>query len=479
MANPTNGTSNGFVTWPAPEGETASTDFALTVHGQPVFVYTARVREEILKATDSIWTHADNCAADLVSFGLFDFSSPVEVVITPKRAFKTASVHPVSAGLKPQVIDGTIRFVMERPAPLTVLLDGLDDIALHLFAHKPETDLPDPKDPNVMYYGPGYHDITTLTIRSGQTLYLAGGAILRAKLDPGEQGTLNPRTKLRSYSGSVITVSMAENARVAGRGIIDCRALPHAARSTLVAWQSRNVRFEGITIRHSCNWQTIIMNSQSVEVDGIQVIGGRLNTDGINTVSSHHVHIRNCFVRSHDDSIAVKTTKPDAPASDIRVENCVIWNDWGYALGVTYETRSPISHVTYRNCDILCVRHWALGVHVVDSATIQNITFENIRVEDLNNAARRWQHTPMLLRLGITKDMWGTDKETGHIQNVVLRSVSLTGSTAAASEILGKDAEHQVENVMLEKVTYLGKTVANAQDMKMKVNEFTKEIRYS
>ncbi|PTX97502.1 hypothetical protein DB346_21140 [Verrucomicrobia bacterium LW23] len=473
----------GFVTWPAPEGEAPSADFTLAVQGRPVFVYQARVREEILKAKDTIWTHKEDCGADIASFALFDFSAPVEVAVTVQgtRAFTSATVHPLSAGIRPKVEGGVIRFTMDRPRPLTVLLDGADDVALHLFARVPEApgDVPDPKDPHVVWYGPGVHEITTLSLRSGQTLYLAGGAILRAKLRPNEIGIVSPRTGLRSYGTPVVLVQGGENVRVAGRGIIDCRALPHAARATLVARNSRNVRFEGITIRHSANWQVIVQTSESVVVDGLSVIGGRLNTDGINTVSSHHVHIRNCFVRSHDDSLAVKAMQPKAPAWDIRIEDCVIWNDWGYALGITYETRSPIYDVTYRNCDILCVRHWALGVYVVDSETARNITFEEIRVEDLTPAARRWKQTPMLLRFTIAKDMWGTDKEPGHIRNIVVRGVTLGGTAPAPSEIMGKDAEHRVVNVRLEKLSYLGKAAMSAEDMKLTLNEFTENVHFA
>lgn len=471
--------SDQVITWPAPAGEIASPDFELVVQSTPIFVYAARVREQIDEAKDSIWTHKPDCPADIASFAIFDFAGKVEVIITPKHQFATASIHPISAGITPKVAKGVIRFTMDRPRPLTLMLDGSDDVVLHLFARMPEINAPKQGDPNVIYFGPGYHDITTLTVASDQTLYLAGGAVLRAALDPKEEGTLSPRTKLRAYKGAVIGVNNAVNVRVLGRGIIDARALPHPARPTLVSAGSRNIRFEGITIRHSCNWQVISRNSQDVVIENLCVIGGRLNTDGINTVCSHNVQIRNCFVRAHDDALAVKTTQPNMPATDILIENCVVWNDWGYALGVTYETRSPISHVVFRNCDILCVRHWALGVHVVDSATIREITFENIRIEDAARAARRWKHPAKLLRVGITKDMWGTDKEAGHIDGVKFYKVSLDGETPMRSEVLGHSAENKVENVSIVGLKYLGKNVTKPEEMNLKTNEFVSGVTFS
>jgi hypothetical protein len=135
--------------------------------------------------------------------------------------------------------------------------------------------------------------------------------------------------------------------------------------------------------------------------------------------------------------------------------------------------------VIYRNCDILCFRHQALGVHVVDSATISDITFDNIRIEDAGNATRRWKHTATLIRLGITKDMWGTDPETGHISGVRIHNVSLQGKTALPSEVLGHDAKSQVEKIAIINLNYLGKIAMSAADANMKTNAFIGDLQFS
>ena len=50
---------------------------------------------------------------------------------------------------------------------------------LHLFTNPPEVDIPKRDDPDVFYFAPGVHDIEELELKSGQTLYLAGGAVVR------------------------------------------------------------------------------------------------------------------------------------------------------------------------------------------------------------------------------------------------------------------------------------------------------------
>jgi len=69
-------------------------------------------------------------------------------------------------------------------------------------------------------------------------------------------------------------------------------------------------------------------------------ISGRLNSDGINTGSSSRVTVRRTFVRSHDDSFAVKTTDPDRPATQVLYEDCVAGDAWGPRILLW---RSPVT----------------------------------------------------------------------------------------------------------------------------------------
>jgi len=75
-------------------------------------------------------------------------------------------------------------------------------------------------------------------------------------------------------------------------------------------------------------------------------------------------------MRTHDDTYAVKTTVPGRPSDDILYEGCQAWNDWGYALGITYETRAPIRNVRFKNCEILFARDIAMGVHATDGGPV-------------------------------------------------------------------------------------------------------------
>jgi polygalacturonase len=227
------------------------------------------------------------------------------------------------------------------------------------------------------------------------------------------------------------------------------------------------VRIEGIIIRNSPNWAVCLRDSEGVEVVNVKQVSGRLNSDGINPVGSRKVRIADCFIRNRDDSIAVKTTDPDRPSEDILAERCVLWNDWGYALGVTYETRAAIRRVTFRDCDIIHGTFAAMGIHVVDAGTVSDIAFQDIRVD---HAGER------LFLLNIGKDMWATDKEPGHIRAIRFKNVACAGPGIPPSRVSGHDAAHRVEEVTFENLRIGGKTVTDPAGGRFQINEHTAGI---
>ena len=458
---------DALVLHPGAPGEKASPDYGVSVNGKDAFVHTALVRREIDKPKGSIWTHKLDAPGETASFVAFDFDGTVKVRVRVNRPFKAATIHPLSLGIKPEIDRDTVEFSLSKPDKVTLMLDGSDKSPLHFFVSPPEKDVPRQGDANVLYFGPGVHRVGVTRVADGQTVYIAGGAIVYGQVLPDEKGKKSERTGLTGYAGATFLIDKVKGVRIRGRGIIDGSEMNHGTRSTITAMNSSDLEIEGVIIRDAANWCVNIRQCENVRAREVKIICGRLNSDGINPVGSKRVRIGDCFIRNHDDSIAVKATNPEFPAEDIVAERCVIWNDWGYALGVTYETRAPISNVTFRDCDVLDVLHWALGIHVVDSATISNITFENIRVERTRDK---------LVKFNVTSNMWGTDKERGRIRDVLVKNVRYIGRNAPGSQIEGFDADHLVQHVTFEGLMIGGKEIADAKAGGFKLNEFTKEV---
>jgi polygalacturonase len=210
-----------------------------------------------------------------------------------------------------------------------------------------------------------------------------------------------------------------------------------------------------------------------VTVADVKILGHRKNSDGIDLVNSRHVTVEDCFVRNYDDSIIVKATEP-APqdVEDITVRNCVVWCDWGFSLGMTYEARvANIRRLRFQDCDVLhgMACRGVLGVKNGDRATVSDVCFDNIRVEDAR---------VQLLELVIDRDMWSKDEQRGRIQNVVFRNVALTGGAFVPSTLAGHDAEHRVEDVTFENLRIHGKLITNAEEGKIRVNANVTGVRF-
>ena len=135
----------------------------------------------------------------------FDMGSPVEVMVKKNNG----TIHEVD--IRPQVNDiryvqykNVITFMLDKPRYLSVEFNGDRLHNLHVFANPMETETYSKEEKGVMYFGPGVHrpkDLPNNQIRipSNTTVYLAPGAVVKAKL----------------------WVDKAENVRIVGRGILD------------------------------------------------------------------------------------------------------------------------------------------------------------------------------------------------------------------------------------------------------------------
>ncbi len=476
--------SSALITWPAPASEVASPDYTLTVNGTAVFVYQACVRSQIHEHP-GLWTHTQNCAAERTSFAIFDMAGPVSLAIRPQRTFTSATVLPSRAALTPEVSDGAIYVHLLKPTHLTVLLDGSDENPLHLFIGEPEIDAPKPGDPQVIYFGPGVHETNGIHVRSGQTIYLAGGAVVKAKLMPETKPEVSDKWKVDIYNGAALDIRDVHDVRIAGRGILDGTLIPHPGWNLIPIERSQRVNIEGIVLRDAPNWNIRILESEDVTVKNVRIVSGRLNSDGINSVSSRRVSIRGCFVRNLDDGIVAKATVQNSPCEDILVEDCQLWSDWGYATGVTYETRSPVRRVRFERCDILFVRHWCMGVYVSDGSTVSDVLFHDIRVANVASyiscggsyIQALIKRPPILMRLGIASDVWANDTERGQIRHVVFHDVTVDGTSLPPSEFFGHDAEHTVDGVLLRHIQLNGRPpVIDSQGLRLTTNAFVHNV---
>jgi Glycosyl hydrolases family 28 len=418
---------------PVPTTEPTSPDFSITADQTPIPVYLAkiapaddRLRWHEMDDIKNSATYADHC-----SFAPFDIDSPATLTITCPNEIHSAKILPTSFNLHPQFTGKQITLTIIKPQNLTLEINDDPIHSLHLFASPIDQSPPSPTDPNVIYFGPGIHDIKqTLNITDNQTLYLAPGSILRA---------IGPGGSVVSLHGSHISLR--------GRGILDGSLSPIHSRNLLLVHGS-DITIDGIILRDSSTWNLPIRQSNNVTITNLKILGSRSNSDGIDICNSQNITIDNCFLRTLDDLIVVKSDKDQGEVHHVTVKNCILWNQVAHALSIGAELRENVDDVLFTDCDVIhdIGREWTLRIYHCDSATITNIRFENIRIEQ----------TKKLISLWIGKQIWTRDQSRGHIQDVTFKNIQATSTTPPQLELKGYDPDHAINNV-----TFTGITINN------------------
>jgi len=455
----------GSVTvYPAPAGEELSKDFAMRVEGQEVPVYAAKVAPaepaRRWKAMDDKAKSADYF--DRASFAYFDMQGPVKIVVTCPEAVASAKVLPASFQIRPTVEGKQIALSLNEPRHLAIEINGNWTGALHLFANPPETDRPSPKDPNVVYFGPGVHEVGSLEVGDNKTVYVAGGAVVRGVILPTEKFHISGYSGLKNYEPTFRL--KGKNITLRGRGIIDgSRSTTHARH--LVYVQGSDITLEGVILRDASTWTIPVRRSERVTISNLKLLGYRANSDGIDICNSRDVTVQGCFIRTLDDLVVVKSDKGQGPTGRIVVKNCVLWNEVAHALSIGAELREDVDDVLFTNCDVIhdLGREWTLRVYHCDAAKVSNVRFEDIRIEQ----------SPRLISLWIDKAVWTRDAERGHIRDVTFKNI-LAAADPLRVELKGFDAEHAVENVAFQDVVVNGKPLKPGD---VKSNEFVRGVR--
>jgi polygalacturonase len=257
----------------------------------------------------------------------------------------------------------------------------------------------------------------------------------------GDGAGENPHAPIFRLQGANITLR--------GRGIIDGSQCPWHTRSIVGATGS-NLHIEGVTLRDSSGFTLPVRRSDDVKIDNVKVFGWRGNSDGMDICNSRRVEITNCFLRTFDDLIVLKTDKGQGELSDVNVKNCVLWNEFAHALSLGAELREPLTNVVFSDCDIIRDkgREWLLRIFQSDSAPVKNVTFENIRIEE----ARR------LMSVWIGKAVWSKESERGHVDGVLFHNVHSVASSVPGplADLVGFDETHAVHDVRFDHVTVGG-----------------------
>ncbi len=437
------------VTYPAPTDEVSSTDWQVQAGEQKVDTYMARVLDPPFAGKQ--WDYGGDYA-----FANFDMLGPVEVRITSKRPLTNVVIRPRSLGIQPKLKDKhTLILTLDKPRKLSIEPDG-KKAPLLLFANPLETDVSKQGDEGVVYFGPGAHKPEKIVLQSDQTLYLAGGAVVKAEV-----------------------LVRGNNIRIRGRGILDgsdwkWRTGP--VGNLIAIRNCTNVEITGITLRGSSHWSIVPKHCQHVTIRNVKICNSRVqNDDGINPCNSQDVLITDCFIRSDDDCIAFKGLdfgRRNSNVERITVENCTLWCDRARIFLLGHESRAEyMRDIKLRNLDIIHFTMTPFLLEPGEDMRLQDITIEDIRIHG--------EGQRQFIRLRPVVNQYMRKQVPGFVSNIRFRNIKLDGQPGDyLVQLQGADTEHDVRDVIFENVSIAGSKLTK-ESKPLRIGRLTSNIQFS
>ena len=388
----------------------------------------------------------------------FDFRGKAEISVQKNNGlFSKVRIRPNPEGIEPVINGNTVHFTIGRPQNLSVEFDSDSKHNLHIFAGLPYAQRPEGL--NVVYFGPGVHKpengAEAFTARSGQTVYIDGGAVL---------------------DGAFVLESVHDVA-IIGHGIIE------QPKGGFLIKHSSNIRVEGLTFINPAHGTLACRQSQHVVLSSIKTFSAVPWGDGINIYSCEDVSLDKAFIRTSDDCFTVYGHRDDTygDARHIRVSNSVFWADTAHAmfLGMHGNTEKPetIEDVVFKNIDVLDLREdqpdyqGVMAIYAGDGNLVRNITFEDIRVDHIEEGKL------FNFRVGYNSK-YNSGPGRG-IENITLRNIAFTGQgTVGASVIEGYDQAHSVRHIEIENLRIDGQKLTEPAHGVLEIGHYADGVTF-
>lgn len=434
------------------------TDTQVKVDGYDCFVYDTNVNNS------RSWSTSYTPPQSRTPITYFDFAGRADITIeVPDRDIESVQISPLTSAIEANVDEAghQVSFTITEPGNYTVSFNDSTERALHIFTNEIEKDTPNLNDENVVYIGPGEWEMDTISMESGQTLYIAGGAVVH--------GTVNS--------------TFVKDVKVMGRGIIDGSEyegwMGKTARIPLQFDSCENVEIKDVIVLNPNAWVCQGYETNNAIIDGIRIISSRPNGDGITLQSCTNCDVKNCFVRSWDDSLVVKNYGDNS--ENISFSNMQLWTDLAQSMEIGYETNkgkkpnSSIKNINFEDITVLHNFHKpVVSVHNADDAVVEDITFKNITVEDAQMGSGDGAEAPYLIDLNIVQNgSWSSTSERGQIKNVTIDGLNVLAGKDCESRINGYDETHKVDGVTITNMKVLGQDITDFGEGGFKISEDT------
>ena len=450
---------------------------------------------------DSVWhtlrvggvdvpVYSARCGTNVHSFAWVDVDTDGDLALDVELTLTTADkarvvVLPEKSGVQATYAGGKVKAKLTAYGSYSFAFDESADKAVTLYvAPKTAVDVPQgwkrqtvepgkytreqtefTQTKTVYVFKKGVYDITSISIPTESTVYFESGVSLRIYEQPvGDKP---------DYFAAV-RASNVKNVKIVGRALLDfskCMGGMEKTKGVYDFYNATDMQVEGLISVNSNSWTMCFTDCENVRVSRCMFFSYRTFSDGIMLSDCRDSGATDCFVRTGDDAIEVKSTssRNGAMTRNIVYENNCVWTDKGIGYGAIYEAAHDMDGVLFRNNSIgFAQAAWSehLGCCTVQmgsnrDATWENIVFENIEIYKTNCAAMS------------VYDKAATASEGGTIRNVYFKNIVVKFAEQSNLPVYalrvtvrlggGADGDNcSVRNLYIDGVDYQGTAVTAA-----------------
>ncbi len=349
---------------------------------------------------------------------------------------------------------------------------------------------------NVITLGPGIHrkenneligDDNKIHLESNTLLKLEEGAVLRGAL----------------------AANGARNIAVVGPGIIDGSTFDREkdALVPLDFSSCEGVIIKDVTFLDPSAWVVNLYFTKDALVDGVAIVSSRSNGDGITLQSCEDVEVKDCFVRSYDDSLVCKNYalpygNPDrnshGSSRNILFHDIVIWTDLAQSTEIGFETvGEEMENIAFEDLTVIHAYHKpVVSIHNGNYADIHDIRWENITVDDCSVGLGDAGKSHLVEMTAEYSATWSENPASGgteigdvhdiEVRNLLVRSIrsglvptfNFAGSKDQRLDPEFKGRIATVSDVLMEDIELEGEAILDG-DSRIRKNEYAERISFA
>jgi len=387
----------------------------------------------------------------------FDMDGPVEVEVRRNNGdVRNVVVRPSRAGVAARLEGNVARFLLPRPAKLSVEFDGDRLHNLHLFASaRTRVDAPPGRPPaNIVRFGPGVHlppdqPGAVFAFPSHTTVLLDSGAVLRGK----------------------IVLDRVSDVQILGHGILD-----QPERGFEITY-SHDITIDGPTVVNPKHYTVLCGQSDHLVIRDLNSFSAAPWSDGIDMMSCSDVQIDNVFLRTSDDSIAIYGHRWGftGDARNVAVRNAVLWADVAHPINIGLHgggdaAPEVIENLRFEHIDVL--EHdeddpeyrGVMAISDGDSNLVRHLRFDDVAVEHVQEGS--------LFNLRVLFNSKYSLSPGRGIEDITFRNIRVSAIGLSPSTIAGYDAGRRVRDVRIQGVMIGGRRVTAPAEAGLQIGPF-------